>query len=251
MKMTKQMRQEISNQSGFSLVELMLACAITVFVLAATYAAHSINQKSQVTQDEVAVIQQNVRAAIMTLTRDIREAGCDPKEVSGATIVVASPGQIRFTRDVSGHAVNPNDADGDVLDLNEDLIFGIDPAVDTEAVPDGIPDAALVGNLTRNDVNDGTGIDQPIAQNIERLEFIYLDEDGAVIAMPITSQADINRIRAVQVSMLVRATDMDVNFQNTSTYTTAAGTVWGPFNDNFRRRFIATTIHCRNMDLKS
>jgi type IV pilus assembly protein PilW len=194
-------------------------------------------------------MQQNIRAAMLTLTRDIREAGCDPREVAGARIVTAAPGQIRFTRDVAGHAVNPNNADGDVLDLNEDLIFGIDPAVDTDASPDGIPNTALVGNLTRNDVNDGTGIFQPIAQNIERLEFTYIDENGAVIAMPITSQADINRIRAVQVSILVRSADQDINFRNSLTYTTASGAVWGPFNDTFRRRFIATTIKCRNMGL--
>lgn len=249
MKTTKNIEQKLRMQSGFSLVELMLATAITVFVMASAYAVHSVNQKSQVVQDEVTVLQQNLRAAMLTLTRDIREAGCDPKEVSGASIVTATPGQIRFTRDISGHAVNPNSADGDVLDLNEDLIFGIDPAVDTDADPDGIPDAALVGNLTRNDVNDGTGIFQPIAQNIERLEFTYLDEDGGAIAMPITSQADINRIRAVQVSLLVRSADQDQHFLNASTYTTASGTVWGPFNDTFRRRFIATTIKCRNMGL--
>ena len=249
MKISAYIHQQTRAQSGFTLIEMMIALAVIAIILAATYTTHSIQQKSQRVQDQVAVVQQNLRAALIIMTRDIREAGCDPKEVSGANIVAATAGQIRFTRDISGHAVSPNDGDGDTLDLNEDIIFAIDPAVDTDANPDGIPDAALVGNLTRNDVNDGTGTWQPIAQNIERLEFAYLDDTGNLIATPIITQSEINRIRAVQVSMLVRAVQPDQNFRDATTYTTAAGTVWGPFNDNFRRRFAATTIQCRNKGL--
>ena len=243
-------------QAGFTLIELMIAVAITAFVLAATFATYTTQQKSQVLQDQIAEMQQNLRAAMLMMTRDIREAGCDPKMTSGAGFVTATAGQIRFTRDIVGHLVNPNQEDGDVADANEDIIFGFDPTVDTDPDPDGIPDIAVAGipvsatagDFTRNDVND-TNIFQPIAENIQRVEFSYLDEDGIIIAAPITSQSERNRIRAVQVSLLVRSDQQDSNFLNTATYTTAAGTVWGPFNDRFRRRLATTTIHCRNEGL--
>lgn len=242
-------RHEAKNkmQSGFTLVELLVTVAISGFLLAATYASYSSQQKSHVIQDQLGKIQQNLRAAMLTMTRDIREAGCDPKQKGMAGFEMATAGQIRITRDIAGHAVNPNQGDGYVNAANEDLIFGFGPAVDTDADPDGIPDTAAVADFGRNDVNaDGLNVFQPIAENIERVEFTYLDEDGNIIAAPIKSFSNLNKIRAVQVSMLVRAPRQDPEFVNTATYTTAAGTQWGPFNDNFRRRLAATTIQCRN-----
>jgi len=135
-----------------------------------------------------------------------------------------------------------------VADGDEDIIFSFDPAVDTDADPDGIPDTASAANFCRNDVN-GPNLFSPIAENIERVEFTYLDEDGNLIAAPITSQTNLNRIRAVQVTLLVRTSRQDQKFLDTATYTTAAGTVWGPFNDSFRRRLSTTTIQCRNLGL--
>ncbi len=226
----------------------MIAVAIATFVLTATFATYSTQQKTQVIQDQVVEMQQNIRAAMLLMTRDIREAGCDPTQTAGAGIVTAATGQLRMTRDIAGHAVNPNQEDGDVTDANEDIIFGFDPTVDTDADPDGIPDTEAVANFCRNDAN-GAAAFQAIAENIERVEFNYIDEDGNTIAAPITSQADRNRIRAVQVSMLARSSRQDPKFLDTATYTTAAGTVWGPFNDSFRRRLSAATIQCRNRGL--
>ena len=66
------------------------------------------------------------------------------------------------------------------------------------------PDTEAVADFCRNDQN-GVGTFQAIAENVQRVEFNYLDADGATIPAPITSNADRNRIRSVQVSMLVRA----------------------------------------------
>jgi len=246
--MTMHKKFSINGQSGFTLVEIMIVAAIMVFVVGAILAIYTAQQKSQGLQEQVIEMQQNIRSALLHVTRDIRQAGCDPLETAGATITVAARGQIRFSMDVAGHPVNPTAADGATDDANEDMIFGLDPAVDTTLPPDGFPDTAATADFSRNDVN-GLNVFQPIAENIEAVEFNYLDEDGNTIATPIASQADRNSIRAVQVSMLVRSSRQDSKFLNTATYTTAAGTVWGPFNDSFRRRFETVTIQCRNMGL--
>lgn len=238
----------IDNQSGFTLVEAMIALVITVVFLGSILATYTTQHKSQSVQKQVAEMQQNIRSAMLHMTRDIRQAGCDPRQISGAGITVATRGQIGFTMDIAGHAVNPNDGDGATDDANENIIFGLDPAVDTDLPPDGIPDAAATADFCRNDVN-GANIFQPIAENIEMVEFNYLDEDGVAIAAPITSQADRNRIRAVQISLLVRSSRQDSKLLNTATYTTAGGTVWDPPDDGFRRRIEMTTIQCRNMGL--
>lgn len=242
------MTQKSKTQAGFTLIELLVAMGITAVVLMAVFATHSTQQKSQLVQDQVVEMQQNIRAGMLVLARDIREAGCDPKLVSGAGFVTAKAGQLRITRDTAGNAIDANRGDGTVSSPGEDIIFGFDPnSVDANA--DGVPDTAgAAADLCRNDVI-GVNAFQPIAQNIERVEFNYLDEDGETIAFPINSQPELNRIRAVQVSLLVRSAYPDPKYTNSATYTTAAGNAWGPFNDNFRRRLIVTVIQCRNMGL--
>lgn len=246
--MMKTAKQKNKNQAGFTLVELMIAITILGIVLVTIMATYQSQQTNRKIQSQVAEMQQNIRSAMIDLTRAIREAGSDAKFVSGAGISVATAGRIQLSRDIAGHPINPNEADGDIGDPLENLIYCLDPAVDTNAQQDGVPDAAQTATLCRNNINDGTNTFQPIAEGIERLEFNYLDENGITIPAPITSWSDINRIVAVQVSILARASapDLTRRYLNTLTYTSAAGTVWGPFNDSFRRRISVTTIECRN-----
>jgi type IV pilus assembly protein PilW len=241
----KRKKRRINLQAGFTLIELLIAMLLASIVMAAAYATYLTQQKSYFAQNQVVEMQQNIRAAMLMLSRDIREAGCDPTQVAGAGFVTATAGQLRITRDIAGHAVSPNQEDGDVLDPNEDIVFGFDPTADANA--DGIPDGAVAVNFCRRDVNGAAPtVFQPIAENIERVEFRYIDENGAFIAAPITAQVNLNSIRAVQVAMLARASQQDPKFSNAATYTAPSGTVWGPFNDGFRRRLSVTTIQSRN-----
>lgn len=221
-------------QSGFTLVELMVTVVIAGFLMTMTYATYTSQQRSQVAQDQVGEMQQNVRAAFLTMTRDIREAGCDPTQKAAAGFTSAGSDQVIFTRDIAGNAIHPDQADGDVEDANEEIAFQLSGT-----------------DLIRNDVN-GVGA-QVIANNLESIEFSYLDQNGNPLA-PLSGStltlSDLNRIRAVQVSMLVRASKSDPDLPNTATYTTASGTVWGPYNDNFRRRLVTSTIQCRNKGFK-
>jgi len=94
---------------------------------------------------------------------------------------------------------------------------------------------------------------------IYTIEFLYLDSNDVVAATP-------GDIRSVRISLLARANRPDQNFTNGLTYcpgsnpydvatgtceepNPALATIWGPYNDNFRRRLLITTIQCRNMGL--
>ncbi len=226
-----------NSQKGFTLVELMMVMLIFGLIMSGVFTVYRSQQRSQTTQEAVADLQQNLRAAVVIMSQDIREAGCDPTGLSGAGIMVATPGVLQFTRDIGGDAVNPNQANGSVTDPNENVTYGFAPADDADR--NGIPDAGIAA-LGR----DTGGGFQPIAENIAAIQFSYMIDDGTVTTTP--NGAQLRHIVRVQVSVLARAGRADPDYTDARTYTTAAGTVWGPFPDNFRRKLEIITIQIRN-----
>lgn len=239
-------RQKTTRQSGFTLLEVMIALFVSGIVLAGIYLTYSNQQKSYMVTDQIAEMQQNLRAAMVMLTREIREAGCNPTMSSSPPgFLTATIGQMRFTRDIAGDALNPNQADGDTLDENEDVTLGFSAADDANA--NGIVDGGGADWSTEAELKRNVGFGfQPVAERIAAVEFNYILKDNTSTTTPAGSQ--IFDIIAVQVSVLTKAAIPDKEV-NSNSYTTASGFVWGPFNDNFRRRFASTTIYCRNLGL--
>jgi type IV pilus assembly protein PilW len=89
----------LHSKSGLTLVELVLALAISSIVLAAIYSVFSIANKNFTTQNVAANVQQNLRSAIGLMVRDIRHAGLDPTGSDNFGIEYASQTKIRFTSD--------------------------------------------------------------------------------------------------------------------------------------------------------
>jgi prepilin-type N-terminal cleavage/methylation domain-containing protein len=88
-----------NNFRGFTLVEMVMALAISTIVLAAVYSVFNIANKNFTTQNAAANVQQNLRSAIRLMARDIRHAGLDPSGSDNFGITYASPSKIRFTMD--------------------------------------------------------------------------------------------------------------------------------------------------------
>ncbi len=251
-----------TNNAGFTLIELMLVLLLSSIILAGIYSAYKSQQDSYLAQDQVAEMQQNLRAAIQILTTNIRMAAFDPTQSGNPAITNATIGTFTFTRDLTGGEAdgedNDNDGltdqasegfpnpdtdehlygDGDTGDTNETITFGLTDDADNNGLSDtGQSDLAL-------DYGGGGGF-QAIAENIEAIEFYYTMEDGSQTIAP----AVLADIRSVEVSILAHANQADTNFTHQSTYTTPSGVVWNPANDNFRRRFVSLTIQARNMGL--
>ena len=60
---------------GFTLIELMVAMAISLVIMGAIFLTFKSQQDSYVVQDQITATQQNLRAAMYILTRDIQMAG--------------------------------------------------------------------------------------------------------------------------------------------------------------------------------
>ena len=66
-----------SREKGFTIIELMIALVISALVTAAVYATFITQQKTYAVQSGVTDMQQNARAALMLMVRDLRMAGAD------------------------------------------------------------------------------------------------------------------------------------------------------------------------------
>ncbi len=241
---------EVSGKNGFTLLELLIAMLLTVIVSTAIYMAYNSQHKSYTVQEQVSAMQQNLRAAMYFMQRDIRMAGCDPEtkpsgeRKAGAGIVTANVAELEFTMDITGGENDNEDNDKDGLedetgewfdgqlgDTGEQVRFKLDNDADDDGTADGFP-CSLGREL------NGAGGLQDIAENIETLNFIYFDEDGNQLDDDGAGNvvASIEDIRQIQVTITARSARSDPEFTSA-------------FGDNFRRRTLTVTITPRNLGL--
>jgi len=220
-----------SNKKGFTLVELLVAMAISGIVAGAIFTAFLSQQKSYLVQDQVAEMQQNIRAAMDIMVREIRMAGFDPYGDSGAGVIKAEGETFTFTLS----------AEDDGYDNNSDNTT--DEKGELETIQYDLYDAYSDGD---NDIGRQVGAKKrAVAENIEEIEFYYTLADGNNA----NATTNYSEIRSVQIAILARAEREDSKFSNSKNYTTPSGANWGPYNDGFRRRLLSTTVKCRNMGL--
>jgi len=225
---------------GLTLIELLIAMAISGIIMAGIYSAFTTQQDSYFIQDQVAEMQQNIRAGLYIMTSDIRMAGFDPTSNANAGIVTATSGRFGFTQDIN--------EDGDTADSGESVTYGFSSTYDVTA--DGIADggSAPLGKNSGTATGIGGGGFQSISENIEKVEFYYTLADDTLTTTPTAAQ--LGNIRSVKISILAIIDKPDRKFVNTQTYTSASGADWTPASpDNFRRRFQTMTVKCRNMGL--
>jgi type IV pilus assembly protein PilW len=221
------MRIKLYNE-GFTLVELLVATAISGIAMAAIYSTYYSQQKSYVAQDQVAAMQQNLRSAVYYMEREIRMAGYDPTRGAGAGIVSANVNSINFTMDITDDP-GTGESDGDTGDNNEDITYSLYDS----------------GGDGDNDLGRNTGGgNQPVAENIDALDFVYLDENGNVTAT-------LFEIRSIQISLVARTGRGDPGYVNAEAYQNQQGTeILAAQNDNFRRRLLTAQFKCRNLGLE-
>ncbi len=167
----------IGNEQGYSLIEILVALAITGIVTAAIYSSFISQQKSYTVQDQVAEMQQNLRAGLELMAREIRMAGYDKAKYSilnsayplppngHQRIIQAMPSVIQFTADLN--------EDGDTSDSGEDIVYQLQPAPANTL--DG-PNYLL--RIDKNTPAPANPEDQAIAQNVEAVGFAYAFDDG-------------------------------------------------------------------------
>ena len=239
--MGKPRKKRLANlQQGFTLVELLVAMAMAGIVIGAIYSTYKSQQDSYIAQEQVAEMQQNLRASLYMMARDIRMAGFNPADspnVDGfVTALPDDPGPVTATNSTNIAFTIDRDEDAavDANDHNEQIAYRIDS-----------------NRLEKFMYNASTTAWQweTISENIDALDFVYRDQNGDKITISPTTLQD---IRSVDITIVARTGRTDQNFTDTQAYFNQEDLVTpilAAQNDNFRRRLLTTNIACRNMGI--
>lgn len=238
-------RDRRNKQQGFTLTELLVAMAMVGIVMAAVYSTYKSQQDTYVAQEQVAEMQQNLRASLYQMARDLRMAGFNPQRspnVGGFVSQLPDDGVGDTTTDATNIAFTVDQNANGAIDLNdndEQIAYRLDNAT-----------------LQKFRVSDDTWI--TVADDIDALDFVYLDPSGTditanVIANPTSLYAATNlpyidSIRSIEVSVVARTGNFDQSFPGTPAFNNQQGNqILAAQSDNRRRRLLSTTILCRNM----
>lgn len=181
-------------RGGFSLVELMVAMAVSLVVLGAMYSVFIGQNRTFSNQESIVDVQQSVRAGMDMIVREVGMAGYDPVRVNfdsntannfnGVTVNAL---QLQIKADLNG--------DGVIDTSNEEtIVYAFD---------------ATNKRITRTIGSDT----QPFVENVESFTFAYVDGDGNVTA----TSANVRRIR---ITITGRTAKPDPNYSANSGYRT-------------------------------
>ena len=147
------------------MVELLVVLAVSSIVLTLMYKTYQSQLKTHTTQQELIEMQQNMRATLYLMEREIRMAGYGPEGgIADPAITTAAIDDIAFAMDIAG-GTTLDQSDGDTSSAGEQIRYTIDGA----------------GNLVRMTNDGGGGWRTDILLDnvdINALTFVYKDEDG-------------------------------------------------------------------------
>ena len=233
-----------SNKKGFTLIELLIALMLGLIVMAAIYEVYLIQQKSYTNQQAVAEMEQNLRASMFLLKREIQKAGFNPNKETDPV------GFIEATRDPPALAFTfASDVDGD-----KTIASGEKEGLRFSHYTDG-GGVKKLGREPLDASGSPTSSKQPVAENIDALDFVFFGVDGKDDVLDDDGNGNVTTgiagIRVVEITIIARAKDADINFTDTTVYQNSQGdTIFTPpANDHYRRRVLRTSVECRNMGL--
>ena len=161
----------MKNQNGFTLTELLVVMVIGSIVIAGAFGSYVSQQKAYTITESATFLQQNLRAAMYFIEKDLRMAGFNPKKEAsfGFTSVLAD--SFSITKDI-GSSNSANDENG-AVDAGETITYDVDS-----------------NNLRRN-TGGGPLV---IAENITDMTLQYFDSNG-------NTTTDGNSVRSVFLTL--------------------------------------------------
>jgi type IV pilus assembly protein PilW len=187
---------------GFTLLELVIAMAIGLIVLAAMYGLFTTQQKQLGTQEQIIEMQQNARMAMDMMSREIRMAGYDP---SGALTKCtgAKPGTLSGSTCMGIFYAGASVIQFNMNTLGETITYGL-------YTPSG-DSVQCLGRKTAADSDY-----QTVVEDIQSLQFRYLISDTSTES----EATDLGTIRSIKITLVARTSKRDPSWAENDGYRT-------------------------------
>ncbi|MHB9119599.1 MAG: PilW family protein [Burkholderiales bacterium] len=229
-------------QGGFTLIELMIAVTIGLFVMLGVLEIFLNTSKINRNQDNLSHLQETGRFATEFLSRDIRMAGYPKVGFSGTAVV---------------------GADGGGLNSSDSISVSFDSTTATGAMPDCLgqttAEPAVNQYYIANDANgvpslfclgSGNATAQAILEGVENMQILYgVDTDGdksanKYLSANLLSAADWLNVVSVRISLLLRTLDDNITTAKQVYSYNGTSNITAP--DYRIRRVYETTVTLRN-----
>ena len=158
------------NRKGFTIIEMLIAMVISMVVLGSIISVYLMQSKKYDREEYLVEMQENARAGIDMVTRELMNAGYDPTGSADAGVLLAEDNSVRFTMDLDGN--------GAISGANEDITYALD-GTDLQ--------------LTRNG--------QPVAENITAVVFTYYDNTNTALSDTPLNSTDLAKVRRISVNL--------------------------------------------------
>ena len=273
------MKMSPSKQSGLSLIELMIALALGLFVIVGISYVYISGKKSSITTDQVSLLQENGRAALQQLSTTIQHAGYSATSAapfedvfiqSSVASTSCTDGAESVTETSLFSAMSNNTGYGDTIgvvymgdeNLNTDCVGNVLPAT-CRIESDASSDAAKIYNQFFVEANDEgvptlncsgsrTSASQEIAEGVENIQFVYgedLNADG--VADHYVNSEDVSNwdeVVSVNITILVRSLKPVATANTARSYQLSEDAVINT-NDRYLRSVFTATVRLRNVIL--
>lgn len=187
-----------AGKAGFSLIELLIAISIVGIILIALSATFERSGRLYTTQNVSAALQEEVRAAVEIMAREIRMAGYDPFKTGEFEIKTASATHLMFTLDLNEDGVVNNTGFPNCERLS--FRYSINPNAELQIIcgeSTGAQDVqTLIGGV--NSDTSVTGMEFAFMDNQNNVTSFVQDIRGVVITL--TAEAPAGRRGMIEKS---------------------------------------------------
>ncbi|PWQ98932.1 PilW family protein [Leucothrix arctica] len=273
------MKKTIFKQRGLSLLELMIALVLGLFIIVGISYVYISGKKSSITTDQVSMLQDNGRAVLQQLTDVIQHAGYssdlvapfDDVFIQGAVGSTSCSGSVDSVMEPSlFSAMTNNTTFGDTLGV----VYMGDDSLNTDCAGNELPETCRLGGDASSDAakiynqffvaNNAAGVpalncsgsrssaSEEIAEGVENIQFVYgedLDADG--IADRYVNSTDVTswqEVVSVNITVLVRSLKAVGNANAARSYQLSEDETINT-NDRYLRAVFTATVRLRNVIL--
>ena len=239
-----------SRQSGFSLVELMIALVISLILIAGVIEIFISNRSSYALQQGMGRLQENGRYVETLFSTELSLAGLNVT-AAGTAGTLSSRAQQPINQ--LGKTTNGAGGTSDTIDITY-TFPGATDCVGGAAASGLVQNYYYVNNGQLMCQGNTNANPQALIDGVDSMQILYgIDTDVTADFIPneyVTADKvpDWNRVMSVRVALLLNSVDSVRSGTDTNAYNLLDVAGIGPFNDMLRRRVYSKTILLRNVN---